>query len=184
MVEITYQMVLSTLQTTGILVGIIYYITIMRNAQKTRELSLKAQEEAERARQRDMIFQKVQSLSLEYTRTFADVMSYTGWKDVEEFNEKYGWRSNPEAWSKLLLIERIYNSVGILLKENMVNADIVFELYPPNAILRMWEQFLPLWKEARSRFNNPEHLKSFEFLYNETKKRYPDVSPRLPQEPS
>jgi hypothetical protein len=106
----------------------------MRNAQKTRELSLKAQEEAERARQRDMIFQKVQSLSLEYTRTFADVMSYTGWKDVEEFNEKYGWRSNPEAWSKLLLIERIYNSVGILLKENMVNADIVFELYPPNAI--------------------------------------------------
>ena len=34
MAEITYQMVLSTLQTAGLLVGIIYYLTIMKNSQK------------------------------------------------------------------------------------------------------------------------------------------------------
>ncbi len=44
MVEITLPLVLQILQTAGILVGIIYYITIMRNTQKTRELSLRAQE--------------------------------------------------------------------------------------------------------------------------------------------
>ncbi len=37
MVEITYQMVLSTLQTAGILVGIIYYITIMRTSQRNQQ---------------------------------------------------------------------------------------------------------------------------------------------------
>jgi hypothetical protein len=44
MVEITLPIVLQILQTVGILVGIVYYITIMRNSQRTRELSLQAQE--------------------------------------------------------------------------------------------------------------------------------------------
>jgi uncharacterized protein HemX len=44
MVEITYQMILSTLQTIALIVGIVYYLIIMRNTQKTRELSLRAQE--------------------------------------------------------------------------------------------------------------------------------------------
>ena len=35
MVEITYQMVLSTLQTAGLLVGISYYILTQRNQQKS-----------------------------------------------------------------------------------------------------------------------------------------------------
>jgi hypothetical protein len=41
MVEITYQMLVSTLQTVGLLVGIIYYIFIMRNIQKTYAKFLK-----------------------------------------------------------------------------------------------------------------------------------------------
>ena len=44
MVDVSYQMVLSTLQTIALIVGIFYYLTIMRNQQKTRELSLQAQE--------------------------------------------------------------------------------------------------------------------------------------------
>ena len=58
MAEITYQMVLSTIQTVGLLVGIFYYVTTLRNAQKTRELTLqsmeltrKAQEQAVETRQ-------------------------------------------------------------------------------------------------------------------------------------
>jgi len=35
MVEITYQMVLSTLQTIALIVGIAYYLIIMRNSQRT-----------------------------------------------------------------------------------------------------------------------------------------------------
>ena len=64
MAEITYQMVLSTLQTVALVVGIIYYITIMRNQQKTRELTLKAQEEVEKSRKRELILQRFQSYNL------------------------------------------------------------------------------------------------------------------------
>ncbi len=40
MVEITYQMVLSTLQTAGILIGIFYYITTLRNQNRARQAQL------------------------------------------------------------------------------------------------------------------------------------------------
>ena len=44
MVDVTYQMVLSTLQTAGILVGIIYYLTIMRNSQKNQQMQLETRQ--------------------------------------------------------------------------------------------------------------------------------------------
>jgi uncharacterized membrane-anchored protein YhcB (DUF1043 family) len=46
MVEITYQMVLSTLQTIALIVGIAYYLIIMRNSQRNQALALRAQEQA------------------------------------------------------------------------------------------------------------------------------------------
>ena len=63
MAEITYQMVLSTLQTAGLLVGIFYYILTLRNAQHTRELSLKAQEQAAETRKTQLLMQYTEKLS-------------------------------------------------------------------------------------------------------------------------
>jgi replicative DNA helicase len=44
MVEITYQMVLSTLQTIALIVGIYYYIMTIRANQRNQEISLKNQQ--------------------------------------------------------------------------------------------------------------------------------------------
>ena len=54
MAEITYQMVLSTIQTIALVVGIVYYLTIMRNAQKTRELTLQSQELTRKAQEQSL----------------------------------------------------------------------------------------------------------------------------------
>ena len=63
MVEITYQMILSTIQTASLVVGIIYYITIMRNQQRTRELTLKAQEHATETRQTQIFMRLYEQLN-------------------------------------------------------------------------------------------------------------------------
>jgi len=44
MVEITYQVLLNTLQTFGLLVGIIYYLTIMRNQQKSQQQAVETRQ--------------------------------------------------------------------------------------------------------------------------------------------
>jgi hypothetical protein len=118
MVEITLPIVLQIVQTIGILVGIIYYITIMRN-------SLIAQEEAERSRQREQILLRSQSYSLEYTKAYAETVGMDDWKTVEEFHSKYGRQANPEAFAKWIYIRSVYNTAGLLLKEKTVDLDIL-----------------------------------------------------------
>ena len=44
MVEITYQIVLSTLQTVGILMGIFYYIMTLNNTRKNQEMQLETRQ--------------------------------------------------------------------------------------------------------------------------------------------
>jgi len=57
MVEITLPIILQIVQTVALVVGIIYYLTIMRNQQRTRELTLKAQEHATETRQAQLFMQ-------------------------------------------------------------------------------------------------------------------------------
>lgn len=178
MVAITLSIVLQIVQTTGILVGIIYYITIMRNTQRTRELSLKAQEEAERSRQRELILLRSQSYSLEYTNAYAETVGMDDWNTAEEFHKKYGREANPEAFAKWLYIRSVFNMAGLLLKEEGVDPDLIFQLYAPNAVIGLWEQQEPLIRETRIRFNHPSYWEAFEFLYKEAKKRYPEITAR------
>ena len=50
MVDVTYQMVLSTVQTAGILVGITYYVMNLNYTRKNQEISLRNQEETLKTR--------------------------------------------------------------------------------------------------------------------------------------
>lgn len=168
MIEITLPIVLQIVQTIGILVGIIYYITIMRN-------SIKAQEEAERSRQREQILLRSQIYSLEYYRAYTDTVGMDDWETVEEFHRKYGREANPEAFSKWIYVRSVFNTAGLLLKEKTVDPDLIFQLYAPNAVIGLWEQQEPIIREARMRFKHPTYWEPFEFLYNEAKKRYQEI---------
>jgi hypothetical protein len=175
MVEISLSIVLQIVQTIGILVGIVYYLTIMRNTQRTRELSLKAQEEAEKNRQRDMIIQRSQSYSLEYIRTFNEVMLMTDWETPEEWDEKYYRTNNVEAFSKWNYITRLYEMAGLLMRQG-ADPDIIFAFYPEGAVINLWEQYESIVHYMRDKWG-PPFLDSLEYLYNEAKKRQPELSP-------
>jgi hypothetical protein len=171
MVEITYQMVLSTIQTIALVVGIIYYLTIMRNTQR-------ANEQHRKERKRELIFQKSQTYTKEYFQTLWEVTQYRDWKTPEEFIEKHGPPNNTHDYANYSYTMRNFHLAGLLLMENNEEADLIFKLYPPQAIMGMWEQYKPIIMRTRETRNNPEHLSAFEYLYNEAKKRYPNIKPQ------
>jgi hypothetical protein len=173
MVEITLPIVLQIIQTVSLVVGIIYYLTIMRNTQRTRELSLKAQEDAERNRQRDMIIQRSQSYSLDYIETFQKVMLMMDWETPEEWEEKYYRTNNVEAFSKWSYITRLYHLAGLLMRQG-VDPEIIFALYPEGAIISLWEQYESVIQYLRKRYS-PDYLDSLEYLFEEAKKRRPEL---------
>jgi hypothetical protein len=93
MTELTYQMVLSTLQTAGLLVGIFYYVTTMRNAQKTRELTLQSQELSRKAQEHALKTREAQLFMQFYSQHATDVwqnatrhiQNVVQWKDYDDF---------------------------------------------------------------------------------------------------
>jgi len=99
MAEITYQMILSTIQTIALIVGIIYYLTIMRNQQKTRNLALQAQENALQTRQ-SQLFMNVYNQSYsnpEFLRAIRHVqMIAPQINSIEDYLRKMDFM-NPDA---------------------------------------------------------------------------------------
>jgi len=161
---VTLETVLDMVPALGVIVALIYYSLTIRNT--------------EQARHRELILQRFQGYSLDYTKSFAYVLDYTDWEDAEDWERKY--RADPEIWSKWLYVMRIHNLAGILLKERMADANLIFQLYPPMSIINVWEQFEPVVRYTRESRKSPALFEPFEFIYNEAKKRHPEILPRNP----
>jgi hypothetical protein len=173
MVEITYQMALNTIQTVSLVVGIIYYITIMRNQQRTRETALKLQEEAEKSRQREMIFLRFQGFDKTYHEAIADVMSQDWGNTIEDW-----YSHSPESRAQFDYIQVRYNNLGVMLQQKMMDPDLFFQIFPIGNILRFWEKMEDIILDYRETTKDVTYNEGFEYLYNEIKKRFPDISKR------
>ena len=98
---------------------------------------------------------------------------------LECFFLVYGWGSLLKRgciclirylfWSKLLVG---FLSLFLVLARAR---DLIFQLYPAHVVIRLWEQFEPIIMNLRIRTHST-HLEPFEFLYNEAKKRYPEIT--------
>ena len=143
----------------GLTASIVYYASILQNTSK--------------ARQRDLIIQRYQAMSIEYMKIYREVSNYE-FDNWDDYSEKYGRWSNPEADAKWLYIMSVYNMAGIMLKENMGESNLIFQLYPESAVIQLWEQFEEITKNVRKIINNPIYWEPFEFLYTEAKNRKPN----------
>ena len=65
-----------------------------------------------------------------------------------------------------------------LLRENKANADFIFQLYPAQAVIKLWDQFEAVILDVREKLNSPTHLEGFEFLYRVAKEMHPGIISR------
>lgn len=166
MVEFTLPIVLQIVQTVGILVGIIYYITIMRNQQRTRELALKAQEHATETRQTEIFMRLYEQLN--------NAETYTSWAELvnqeidnEEYLQKYDSTVNPVHFGKRAHLWYTFNTIGELLLMGIVKPGLIQRLSLDPMVITMWERWEHIIRETRIRENSPDIWSGFEHLYNE-----------------
>ena len=156
MVEVTYQMVLSTLQTVGLLVGIFYYIMTLQNTAKGRRLQL-----AQR------ILTQIQSeenalLSLE----ILDMR----WDDIDDFERKYDSTVNPENYAKRTKMFGMYTETGYFLKKGLIDVETIFDLNGGHSIFLMWNKFKPVIMHWREKYDDPTWFHWFEYAADELRK--------------
>jgi hypothetical protein len=160
----------------GIIVAIVYYTLTLRNANRTRELQLRAQEQALETRQAQFFMQIYGRLhEKDHWEQYTEINSRT-WDDIDDWWEKYGEKNN-QAMAAFASVGSYFEGIGVLIKENLVDMRLVAELMS-GPIISFWEMHAPIIDELRVVMNEPRMLIETEFLYNELVK-YIDEHPEF-----
>ena len=157
MVEITLPIMLQIIQTVSISVGIIYYLFIMRNVQKSR--------------QRENLLLRFQILGKTYNDASADFNEQEWGNTMEDF-----MNHSPESIANFNYLQIRFNNIGIMLKEKTMDPDMFYQLFPARVIMSIWEKIENIVKDYREKTNHTQYNEAFEYLYNETKKRFPEIN--------
>jgi hypothetical protein len=153
---------------TGISISLaaFYYINTLRNAQKSRELSLKAQEQALETRKAQLFMQIYHDMnSTENLRIFSELIEME-WEDWDDFTRKYGRGNNPENWVLRFSMWSRLNGVGLLVKAGLIDVGSVHDLMR-TTILWQWEKWRDIIIRTREEYNMVGFAEGFEFIANE-----------------
>jgi hypothetical protein len=154
MVEITYPMILNTIQTVSVVVGIIYYLTIMRNSHK--------------ARQAQMLMQLHESkYDLEGMLSYFTLLN-TSWEDFDDYFKRYSRIPNPEFQAKMESQMSYYEGLGVLVKNKMVDVNTIHDMMG-SRIMSVWMKYETIirgWRE-KTEGPGPDYCENFEYLADE-----------------
>ena len=159
MMEITYQLVLNTIQTIGVLIAVFYYIFTLRNQNQVRKSQFF-----------HALHEKLTTPE-EIKIVYGDILQWH-WDDFDDFELKYGFDVNPEAFYQRLAALNWGNFLGNLWKKNLIDREIVYGSLP-FALSQIWYKFKPIIEEQRVRYNfGPDYLSGLEFIAVETEKMW------------
>jgi hypothetical protein len=115
--------------------------------------------------------------------TYTETLYEIEFKTFEEFREKYARKV--EWMSKVWFMINHYNSLGLLVKEDLTTSEQIFQQYLLIGIIMIYEKYRPEMINASYRhdpkleIHNPNAYGGFEFLYNKANRLYPGT-PRGP----
>ena len=124
---VNVQTVIDILPAISITIGILYYIMVLRNQEKSRSTQLATH-----------VSNKLQDL--ERSKIGIELLEMK-WTDFDDFYNKYYSTSNIDNYAKRTLIFGIYNEFGVLLNKNLIDIETVYDLMGVQRPLFMWNKF-------------------------------------------
>jgi len=159
---VTFETVVEIVPVIGLTIALLYYAMNLRNQNITRKAQL------------TMNFY-THVTKREFWQQFINVVFHQQFKTIEEWDEKYGPQENPDAATDLYTTMQIFEGAGTLLKEGVIEADLLFRYLPKIIIGTAWERYEPWITGLRASYNDPMFGEMFEYLKDEAKKQYPDI---------
>ena len=133
----------------GIMASILYYASVLRNANKTRETQLFY----------GIMNQMNQPYFIDAWNTYLE----TEFQTYEDFMKIM---EDPEAKRKLMVLGVYWEGLGVLVREKLIPIHLVAK-FITNWTRTYWERQQPFIYEFRKRENVPRSLSEVEYLYNE-----------------
>jgi len=140
----------------GVIAGFTYYVLTVRNANIARKT------------------QTVMNLSLNMFNSASNRMNIEllsmDWEDFEDFRNKYDSTVNPDKFSRRWQVWNMYESMGYMLHQGIVDIETVYSLMGGFNVIHFWEKFEPIIVEQRKFYNEPYWFRWMEYLAHETTK--------------
>jgi hypothetical protein len=160
----------------GIIVSILYYTSVLRNANKTRELQLQAQEQALETRQAQMFLQMLNRWRDEVADL--DVWPIIRYKihNAEEYLER---QQNDEDFRKVIAaFIGFYEGLGVVVKEGYLSVRMVALMWA-GMTRTFWENILEdTVSDLRIHYGLPRMFSETEYVCREVLK-YMEEHPEL-----
>ncbi|MCW4013820.1 MAG: hypothetical protein NWF07_12665 [Candidatus Bathyarchaeota archaeon] len=139
----------------GVIAGFSYYVLVLRTQNKTRQAQL---------------FSTISKDLSDYDSWLRNrELMYMEWTDYDDFEKKYGSNTNPVSYAQRYAQWTLANSIGVMLKQNLVDEMMVYDSIG-SSIIMMWDKFEPIIMEQRTRYMGPNFLEHYEYLIKRMKK--------------
>jgi hypothetical protein len=158
MVEV--ETVLQAVPALGVMVALLYYSYTIRNTEKMRR--------------KDIIFQSG-SLVLrpEYFEAYYLTSDMWDYETLDEYLKKF----SRDQRTRLDWVLSIFNIMGIAYKNGVAAEDELFQLFPPNFVINIFEMSWPYIRGLREAYKNPALFMPLEELYTESRRMNPGYIP-------
>ena len=154
MIQIEYLPIVLT--GIGIIVSILYYTNVLRNANETQKLQLET-------RRTHLSTTTIERLgSKDFLRDFIE-LAQLEWIDVEDFMKKFDHTVNSESYAHRWTIWMTYDNLGYLLREGLIDREILFNAACTGSIL-IWGRYYPVIEFYRKKELGPRFMENFEYL--------------------
>ena len=159
--QATFQTLFQFLQTVGILVGVFYYISTLRNAQRTQQLQLET-------RQAQLFMQlynryRDDTRDLDIDKSFLDVEI----RSFEDFMRL--WKTDEDFGKALSTLGGFFEGIGVMVREGYIPVRLV-ALQWSGMTRRFWQKLEPFMADVREIQRFPRAWSETEYLYNELMK--------------
>ena len=130
-------------QTIGILVGVIYYVTSIRNQNRTRQIQ---------------IISTVGTGDLNW--------GFLNWEvgDYDDFMSEHGSEANPEDWGAVNAWFNRLEYFDVYVREGLLDVRLIC-LMSVGTIKESWEKYRGILEEWRLRYDRPRDWIEAEYLY-------------------
>ena len=114
--------------------------------------------------------------SIEFYKNWIEHLIVQEWDGYEDYMEKYGPNNDLDAYSKANSMGAFFDGIGVLVRRNLIDHKLVFDLYSPAVIMTTWNKYEEFLKTVRRFSNDPAEYSAFDYLYNEAVKMNPKAN--------
>ena len=149
---------------TGVSISLaaFYYISTLRNVQRNQKQQLET-------RQTQLFMNLYETWRSPHFREAINKLRGRKWKDLEEWESKYGPEENPDEATITQTVFTFYDGLGVLVRRGLIDIGIIDELMYVSFV-RAWETYEPVFRQVRERDDNPLMYRNSEYLYDEITK--------------